>query len=113
MTYEQIAELTGEKLRAVQVEQSREDGELLSQLPGMEGFDAQKEVLHLEKAMWGLVDAPRAFQLELIKALKEEELVATQFDAQCFIKPPKDPKHHVGLLITAHIDDIKDLESSL
>lgn len=107
MTFDQIAKQTGEVLRSVQVELKEQDAITMRLVPGMEGFDPQKEVLNLVKPMWGLVDAPRAFQLELLKALAEEGLVATQFDAQCFIKPPTVKDNMVGILCTAHIDDIK------
>ena len=58
MTYEKIAEMTGEPLRSVQFDFPRHDAWLLQQLPGMSDYNHHTEVLDLVKALWGLKDAP-------------------------------------------------------
>ena len=70
MTYEKIAEITGEPLRSVQFDFPRQDAWILQQLPGMKDFDYHTEVLDLVKALWGLKDAPRAFGLKLAETLR-------------------------------------------
>ena len=63
VTYEQLAEMTGEPMREVNFYLPASDISLLRTLPGCEDFDPQKEVLHCDKPGTGLVDAPRAFSL--------------------------------------------------
>ena len=65
MTYKEIAKVTGEPLRSVQFDFPANDAWLLRQLPGMEDYDNNLEILDLIKAMWGLKDAPRAFGMRL------------------------------------------------
>ena len=60
MTYDKIAQITGEPLRSVQFDFPRQDAWILQKLPGMADFDNHLEVLDLVKALWGLKDAPQA-----------------------------------------------------
>ena len=82
MTYENIAQLTGEPMRSVQFDFPQQDAWLLQQLPGMKDFDNNYEVLDLIKALWGLKDAPRAFGLKLQETLKSCGFVQGQIDRQ-------------------------------
>ena len=86
MTYEKIAQLTGEPLRSVQFDFPRQDAWLLCQLPGMKDFDNNIEVLDLVKALWGLKDAPRAFGLKLAETLRSVGFTQGIIDPQLWRK---------------------------
>ena len=72
VTYEELAELTGEPLRNVNFYLPANSIEALKKLPGYGDFDPAKEVLHCDKPGTGSVDAPRAFHLKLAKVMREE-----------------------------------------
>ena len=65
VTYEQLARLTGEPMREVNFYLPANNIPLLRQIKGFEDFDPLHEVLHCDKPGTGLVDAPRAFSLQL------------------------------------------------
>ena len=66
VTYKEFAELTGTQPREINFYLPAADIPLLRTLPGFEGFDPQKEVLHCDKPGTGLADAPRASQGKLV-----------------------------------------------
>ena len=116
MTYKKIAEVTGEPLRTVQFDFPANDAWLLRQLPGMEDYDNNLEILDLIKAMWGLKDAPRAFGMRLKVTLKECGYVQGIMDPQVWRKfKPGTPEASSEMvmgewllsMLTTHIDDIK------
>ena len=121
MTFQQIAEITGEKLRSVQFDFPPADAWILQTLPGMEGYDHYTEVLDLVKALWGLKDAPRAFGLRLKQTLLQAGYVQGVMDQQIwrkFIqKSNQDANKHgmdeqafgcnIASVLTTHIDDLK------
>ena len=86
MTYEKIAEITGEPLRSVQFDFPRQDAWILQQLPGMKDFDYHTEVLDLVKALCGLKDAPRAFGLKLAETLRGNGYTQGIMDPQIWRK---------------------------
>ena len=106
VTYKELAELTGERPREINFYLPAADIPLLRTLPGFEGFDPQKEVLHCDKPGTGLVDAPRAFQVKLVGILtKKCGMRQSSVDNElCF-------KHSgAGVLLcimTIHVDDLK------
>ena len=71
VTYEELAELTGDPIREVNFYLPQYNMSQLRQVEGFENFDPQKEVLHCDKPGTGLVDAPRAFSLKLQKVTSE------------------------------------------
>merc|ERR1712051_155888 len=97
MTFEEIATLTGEPLRQVQLEVPPKDALLVQQLPDMADFGHQSEVLDLIKALWGLKDAPRAFSLRLQRTLKQLGYVQGVMDPRIWrlYKAPSKRKHSV------------------
>ena len=116
MTYAEIARVTGEPLRTVQFDFPATDAWLLRQLPGMEDYDNNVEILDLVKAMWGLKDAPRAFGMRLKVTLKGCGYVQGIMDPQVWCKfKPKVPivfseavlGEHLLSMLTTHIDDNK------
>ena len=81
VTYEQLAELTGEPMGEVNFYLPANNIPLLRQIKGFEDFDPQTEVLHCDKPGTGLVDAPRAFSIQL-KGVTEKkcQMVSSQID---------------------------------
>ena len=65
MTYEKIAQLTGEPLRVVHFALPPGAAQLLRRLPGFEDYDENKECLRCVKPGTGTVDTPRGFSLQL------------------------------------------------
>ena len=107
VTYAELAELTGSQPREINFYLPAADIPLLRSLPGFEGFDPQKEVLHSDKPGTGLADAPRAFQVKLVGILvKKCGMHQSKVDNElCFKHDPK-----TGMLVcimTIHVDDLK------
>ena len=91
-------------LRVVELELPPGTAELLRTLPGMETFDPGKECLSLLKPGFGLKDAPRLWNMALLRVLSKAGLHRCQTDRQLFVK------HDVGklvLLVSTHVDDLK------
>ena len=65
MTFEEIARLTGQPLRAVEFDLQPEDVPLIRKIPGFENFDPRTETLAMIKPIYGLKDAPRAWRKKL------------------------------------------------
>ena len=104
LTFEELAELTGEPLRVVQFEVSRSDAEILKKIPGYETFDPTKEVLLMKKAVYGLKDAPRAWRKKLHGLLASFGLSSLYADPQLYAA------HQNGkcvMFLSAHVDDLK------
>ena len=105
VTYEELAQLTGEKKREVNFYLPTWSIPLLRQVPGFENFDPKTEALRCDKPGTGLVDAPRAFSMKLSQITRDKcKLIPSQVDPElCF-------RHDNGRLVcilTKHVDDIK------
>ena len=78
---------------------------MLRSLPGFEDFDPVKEVLHCDKPGTGLVDAPRAFSMQLRGVTEAKcHMKSSQIDGELCMK------HEQGRLVavlTKHVDDLK------
>ena len=105
VTYEQLAKMTGEPVREVNFYFPASNIPLLRQLPGFEDFDAQNEVLHCDKPGTGLVDAPRAFSMQLRGVTETKcHMKSSQIDGELCMR------HESGYLtavLTKHVDDLK------
>ena len=105
LTFEELYRSGEDKvLRDVQMLIPPGSEELLRTLPGFEDYNSQTECLKMKKPGFGLKDAPRLWGLALKKVLSKIGLVATQVDAQLFLK------HQEGklvLLVSVHVDDLK------
>jgi len=104
VTYEQLAEMTGEPLREVNFYLPADNIPLLRMIPGFEDFDPQNEVLHCDKPGTGVSDALRAFSMKLSKVADERRLVPSQIDNEVFMR------HDEGRLtavMSKHVDDLK------
>ena len=85
VTYEELAELTGEPLREVNFDLDWESTNYLRHLPGFEGFNRNTEVLGMLKPGTGCVDAPRCFSLKLSGAVVGKfGAVPVTYDEQFF-----------------------------
>ncbi len=105
VTYQELAEATGEPLREVNFFLPAYCIPLLRKVPGFENFDPTTEVLHCDKPGTGCTDAPRCFSMKLAKVTSEQcNLQASKIDPQLCMQ------HENGelvLLMTKHVDDLK------
>ena len=71
MTFQEIAKLAGMPLRAVQLELTEQDAQILRKLGGIwVRFDARTHVLNMIKPVYGLKDAPKAWRMKLRQMLR-------------------------------------------
>ena len=70
MTFEEIAEETGAPQRKVEFQLTGEDLEILRTIPEFADYDPQAEVLAMDKPIYGLKDAPRAWRRKLDRVLR-------------------------------------------
>ena len=71
VTYEELAEQTGEPLREVNFILPPYCIPFLRKVPGFEDFNPTHEVLHCDKPGTGCNDAPRCFSLKLSKVTRD------------------------------------------
>ena len=114
VTYEELAERTGEPMREVNLELTRAAAELLKHVPGFEDFNWQTEVLHNDKPGTGLVDAPRAFSMKVGQVLEQCGLRPISVDEEVWVLTEQQGNSHkdseagaLRLLLTKHVDDLK------
>ena len=89
VTYQELAELTGEKMREVNFTLPAYNIPQLQQVPGFADFDPNTEVLHCDKPGTGSVDAPRCFSLKLAEVTRSEEcgMTPTMIDPELEMMP--------------------------
>ena len=105
VTYEELAELTGEPIREVNFYLPQHCNSILRQVPGFEDFNESVELLHCDKPGTGLVDAPRAFSMKLAQVTKSKcRMVPSTVDAELVIKYEGD---QLLCLMAKHVDDLK------
>ena len=103
ITYEELAQETGEPLREVNFQLPPGCIPLLRKLSGFSDFCPVREVLHLDKPGTGTKDAPRCFSKKLSRCTRAFGLKPLHADDQVEIL-------HAGklvLIIGKHVDDIK------
>ena len=105
VTYDELSELTGEPAREVNFYLPAYNVPQLRRIPGFESFDPLTEVLHCDKPGTGLVDAPRAFSLKLLKVTRDKcRLMPSAVDPELCMR------HDDGVLtciMSKHVDDLK------
>ena len=94
VTYEELAERTGEPMREVNLELTRAAAELLKHVPGFEDFNWQTEVLHNDKPGTGLVDAPRAFSMKVGQVLEQCGLRPISVDEEVWVLTEQQGNSH-------------------
>ena len=108
VTYQELAELTGEPVREVNFYLPAYNIPQLRQISGYETFDPNCEVLHCDKPGTGSVDAPRCFSLKLAKITKECGLIPSNVDPEfCYLHEQRGKTLVLVALITKHVDDLK------
>ena len=120
VTYEELAEATGEPLREVNFYLPGYCIPYLRKIPGFEDFDPQNEVLHCDKPGTGCNDAPRCFSMKLSKVTKDMcgMTQCTVDNELCFLHKPVgstlaengDAASRVLRLLSVmakHVDDLK------
>ena len=118
MTFQELSELTGEPLRAVQFEVAEEDVAALRRIPGFEDFNPHTEVLTMLKPIYGLKDAPRAWRKKLDKVLRAWGLSQAVSDTQIYLRHHAidrgrtsahacEPPRKILMILSTHVDDLK------
>ena len=109
VTYEELAEATGEPLREVNFFLPAYAVEFLKLLPGWETFDPRTEVIHCIKPGTGCNDAPRCFSLKLAKVTKDicGMLPCTVDGELCFLHKVSNGIKELVCVLAKHVDDIK------
>ena len=97
--------MTGEPMREVNFDLPASDISLLRTLPGFEDFDPQKKVLHCDKPGTGLVDAPRAFSIQLRGVTESKcNMNSSQVDGELCLRHIQ---NRLVAMLTKHVDDLK------
>ena len=106
LTYQELAETTGERLREVNFELDKESVHILRMIPGYEDFDPVSEVLHNDKPGTGFKDAPRCFALKLARATQGSfGAKPTTHDDQLLVR--HNASSELDFIGTIHVDDVK------
>lgn len=105
ITFQELSEYDkSSPMRVVEIELPEGTAELLRTLPGMEGYDPKTECLSMLKPGFGLRDAPRLWNMALLRVLNEGGLHRCQTDRQLFVKHES---AELVLLVSTHVDDLK------
>eukprot|EP00971_Amphidinium_carterae_P299393 5948730-Amphidinium_carterae.1 len=123
LSFAELARKTGEHVRSVQLEIDAGDVELIRAQEGFESFCPLTETLDLQKPVYGLKDAPRAWELRLRQLLTEGGLRPSMTDPRLYMLDIQDlpdkekkgldyflntgPRSGLLLACTTHVDDIK------
>ena len=104
LTFKELARLTGEPERKCAFLPPVGYEQYIRELPGFSHFDPIKHELLMEKAIYGLKDAPRAWRITLHATLTELKARSLKTDNAVYF-------WHTGgalsLLLSAHVDDLK------
>ena len=107
ISYEQLAELSGEPKREVNFELDARSVHVLRRFPGYETFNPQTEILHNLRPGAGTVDAPRCFGIKLDWATNDEfGALSCTHDPQLIVRHD-DKSKDLGFIGCKHVDDIK------
>jgi hypothetical protein len=106
LTYDELADLTGEPRRHVAFTLPKGAAAQLRKIAGYEDFCEYREVLECTKPGTGCKDAPRAFSLKLAKVTR-----STTLQMHPTVMDPELEIQHDGTKLTAalgkHVDDVK------
>ena len=104
LSFKELARLTGEVERKCAFLPPKGYESYVAELPGMSHFDPEKHELLMEKAIYGLKDAPRAWRITLHATLVELKGKSIKTDNAVYF-------WHTGrtlsLVLSAHVDDLK------
>ena len=105
MTFEEIAQITGEPVRQVQISPPKGSWPFLQAFPCMKGCGESTHVLGLAKPVYGLKDAPRAWRIKLDIILKQLSAQPMKCDPSLYMWFDKQGK--LTCLASTHVDDLK------
>ena len=104
VSYEELAQSTGQPKRDVSFELAGEALHCLRQLPEFSGFDPRTEVLHCLKPGTGCRDAPKCFSLKLRKATSKYGFKCSTVDPELELLFRNS---ELVMAILKHVDDLK------
>ena len=111
MSFEELAELTGQEVRRVEFKLQAVDVPIIRRIPGFETFDPETEVLSMLKSIYGLKDAPRAWRKKLDQVLQSFGMRPSTADAQIYLLHGPGVKangrRELKLILSTHVDDLK------
>ena len=113
MSFQELSQLTGQPLRAVQFDLAGEDVELLKTMPEFKDFNPATETLTMLKPIYGLKDAPRAWRRKLDQVLRSFGAVPLYADNQVYVRHRRDQHGKtqdpptLELILSTHVDDLK------
>ena len=134
LTFEQVSKMTGEPLRAVQLDLPQSAVRLIRSFRGYEQYDPARHCLEMIRPGFGLKDAPRLWSMRLGQVMKKLQTLPLVTDGQLFCRwrhpprrtPPstwkqddagetpmvtfgdeKDPLKDLVMACSAHVDDLK------
>ena len=114
LTFKEVAELTGEPLRTVQLDLPANAVPVLRMIPGFEKFNPQLHTLEMERPGFGLKDAPRLWNLRLTQVMHRLDMKALISDNQIFCRWSDGEKkaqthdfRRLQMACSTHVDDLK------
>jgi hypothetical protein len=105
LTFQQLAELTGQPVRKASFQVPRGYETFIQEIEGMGHFSPLLHELVMDKAIYGLKDAPRAWRKRLHQALLQ--LHARQMKCDAAIYMWHDSSGSLVLIVSTHVDDLK------
>ena len=105
LTFAQLAELTGEKVRRAAFLPPVGYESFVAELPNCQHFCKLKHELEMLKAIYGLKDAPRAWRKRLHLALVKLRAEQLRTDTNVYIWRASDGK--LLAICSTHVDDLK------
>ena len=105
ITYAEISELTGDPVREVNFELSKDAAAVLKTTPGFEHYDPRIHVLQNLKPGTGTNDAPKMCSIKLQRAMAYFGAKPTTQDPQLMVR--HNASQELDFIGTLHVDDIK------
>mgnify|MGYP003328451570 CR=1 FL=1 len=113
MTFEELARLTGEQLRHVEVDLDAEDVALIRTIPGYTDFNPRTETLQMLKAVYGLKDAPHAWRKRLHQVLEGFRLVPLIAEAELYVRHlSTGSPNGTGKPVATRLQELQDREEA-
>jgi hypothetical protein len=105
LTFRELSSLTGESLRRVSFTPPPHYGDFIRELPGCSQYVESEHELEMDKPVYGLKDAPRAWRKRLHLAMQQLQAESLSTDAAVYIW--RTPDNKLDAICSAHVDDLK------
>ena len=105
LTFAELSELTGEKLRRTAFLPPVGYESFICELPNCSHFDKLKHELEMLKAIYGLKDAPRAWRKRLHQVMMQMKAEQLKTDSNVYVWRASDGK--LLAICSTHVDDLK------